>query len=91
MARAVSLAARDFPLLAGVRVGPEGDCALSAIPGAEKGAGSEGLADALSAVLAQFIWLLVIFIGEDLALRKVRAGWPEVPFDSEGSSAEAEV
>jgi hypothetical protein len=44
--------------------------------------------DALVAILANFLWLLVIFIGENLGLRKVHEVWPDVPFTLPRSSSE---
>ncbi len=88
--RAVQLASRDFPFLSSVTVAANTRCSLSGLPVAAQGRAPEEVADALTAVLAHFIWLLVIFIGENLGLRKVRELWPEVPFDTRDSSAEAE-
>ena len=88
--RAVQLASRDFPFLANVTVATNTRCSLSGLPVAVEGRAPEEVADALTAVLAHFIWLLVIFIGENLGLRKVREVWPEVPFDRKDSSAGAE-
>ncbi|MCA1584486.1 MAG: hypothetical protein LC791_06835 [Acidobacteria bacterium] len=90
LGRSVQLASRDFPFLARVTVAPSTRCSLPGLPGALDGRPPEEVADALTAVLAHFIWLLVIFIGESLGLRKVREVWPEVPFDTTDSSAEVE-
>ena len=86
MARAIVLAARDFPLLATVKVTANGDCAVSGLPTDEAVRAPALVADAMTAVLAQFIGLLVTFIGENLGLRKVREIWPEVPFAGTDSS-----
>jgi hypothetical protein len=85
--RAVQLASRDFPFLATVTFATNTRCSLSGLPGALEGRAPDEVADALTAVLAHFIWLLVIFIGENLGLRKVREVWPEVPFDRPDPSA----
>jgi hypothetical protein len=85
-ARALKLAARDFPFVAGVSI--HGDGSLSGLQAAYTRNPSE-VADAFTAVLAHFIWLLVIFIGENLGLRKVREVWPEVPLDGADSSSGA--
>jgi hypothetical protein len=76
-ARAITLAARDFPFLANVRLAPDRDCALL---GLAEPLEARKLPDGLTLVLAHFIWLLVIFIGENLGFRKVREVWPELPF-----------
>jgi hypothetical protein len=86
--RALKLAARDFPFVAGVSIATNGDCALSGLQAADTRNPSE-VADAFTAVLAHFIWLLVIFIGENLGLRKVREVWPEVPLDGVNPSSGA--
>jgi hypothetical protein len=78
-ARALKLAARDFPFLASVTIGTNGECALSGLPATTDTLDPGEVADAFTAVLAHFIWLLVIFIGENLGLRKVHEAWPEVP------------
>jgi len=88
-ARALRLAARDFPFLAGVTIATNGDCALSGLPVATDTRDPGEVADAFAAVLAHFIWLLVIFIGENLGLRKVREAWPEVPLDRVNPSSGA--
>lgn len=82
LARAMRLAARDAPFLAGVSISTNGDCALSGLGGATEKRDPADVADALTMALAHFMWLLVIFIGENLGLRKVREIWPEVPLDT---------
>ena len=89
LARALKLAARDFPFLASVSISFNGDCALSGLAGATEKRDPAEIADGLTAALAHFMWLLVIFIGENLGLRKVREIWPEVPLDSVNSSSGA--
>ena len=87
MGRAVHLASRDFPFLATLTVTPNTPSSMLGLPHALEGRAPDDVADAATAVLAHFIWLLVIFIGENLGLRKVREVWPEVPFDGLESSA----
>jgi hypothetical protein len=84
--RGLRLAARDSPFLASVSISTNGDCAISGLAAIEERDPAE-VADALTMVLAHFIWLLVIFIGENLGLRKVREIWPEVPLDSVNPSS----
>ena len=88
LARALRLAARDSPFLASVSISTSGDCALSGLGSTETRDPAE-VADGLTAALAHFMWLLVIFIGENLGLRKVREIWPEVPLDGVNPSTGA--
>ena len=39
--------------------------------------------DALTAVLAHLVWLLVTFIGEGLTRRILRDAWPDMQLDGE--------
>lgn len=87
MARALKLASRDFPFLATVTVATHPGGCLSGVPDVREEQRPDDMAEALTAVLAHFIWLLVIFIGENLGLRKVRDAWPEVPFDTADSAS----
>jgi hypothetical protein len=89
LGRAVKLAAREFPFLAAIgaaTAAPNGslDGLWQAVEGCEPAEG----ADALVAILANFIWLLVIFIGENLVMRKVHEAWPQVPLHALDSSFE---
>ena len=88
-ARALTLAARDFPFLAPVSISSNGDCAVSGLAGVTETRDPSEIADAFTAVLAHFMWLLVIFIGENLGLGKVREIWPDVPLDSVNPSSGA--
>jgi hypothetical protein len=66
LGRSLALARRAHPVLTGVTVGPDG--ALSGLDGAAGG-------DAM-AIVAQFIELLIVLIGEDLAMLLVRDALP---------------
>jgi hypothetical protein len=87
-ARAITLAAREFPPLATLMVTADGsDCVLSGLAHPVDARATDEEADnALVAVLAHFLALLVLFIGEDLGLRTIRDVWPHVPFDRRPSS-----
>jgi len=89
LARALRLAARDAPFLASVSISTKGDCALTDLDAAAERRDPTEVADALTMALAHFMWLLVIFIGENLGLRKVREIWPEVPLDNVNPSSGA--
>lgn len=68
LSRAVNLAKRESPALAGVRIGENG--ALEGV--AEMGRSEE---DEL-VLVAQLLELLTTFIGESLTLQLVRDAWP---------------
>lgn len=79
IARAIQIAARDHPWLAQVKVGTTSGCALA---GLSEAADRIELPDAeagFAALLATIVWLLVTFIGEELALRFLRQAWPGAP------------
>lgn len=71
--RSLVLARRAHPALAGVTAGPRG-----ALAGLDDGARDRrALGEGATAVVAHFMELLVVLIGEDLAMRLVRDLWPE--------------
>ena len=86
--RAVKLAAREFPFLAAVGNTTPTKRLLDGLRQAVEQRESKEVENALVAILANFIWLLVIFIGENLGLRKVREVWPDVPLTLPGSSSQ---
>lgn len=86
LARAITLAAREFPFLTGAVTTP--DCSLESLRQAVEGHEPAEVAEALVAILANFLWLLVMFIGESLGLRKVQEAWPDVPLTPPGSSSD---
>lgn len=69
--RALALASADDPVLRQVTVNANGS-----LDGLDEVAG-----DAVVAIVAQFLALLVTFIGEPLTLRLVRDAWPEASLD----------
>ncbi len=79
-ARAHKLAARDFPLLGAVSISAESDWSVAHLLDSASHS-EQQVAEALAALLAHFIWLLVTFIGGNLGLGTVAEMWPEVPFD----------
>ena len=85
--RAVKLAARDFAFLAAVTTTTPRSGSLDGLRQAAESREPQEVEAALVAILATFIWLLIIFIGENLGLRKVREVWPDVPFTPSGSSS----
>jgi hypothetical protein len=85
--RAVKLAARDFAFLAAVTTTTPRSSSLDGLRRAAESRDPQEVEAALVAILATFIWLLIIFIGENLGLHKVREVWPDVPFTPPGSSS----
>lgn len=81
LARALTLTTTNFPHLSAVRVGADGS--LVGLRGAmsrvqeTQGATVEGAV----ALVAQFLALLISFIGEDLTLRLLSAVWSELALD----------
>jgi hypothetical protein len=88
LARAVTLAGREFPFLvaAGELITPT--CSVDGLRQAVDGHAPAEAADALVAILANFLWLLVTFIGENLGVRKVQEVWPAVPFTPPSAPSE---
>jgi hypothetical protein len=68
LARALHLATKEFPWLDAVRIEEHPACGLKGLREAVKGQGAQSVGDAFALVLANIIWLLVTFIGEDIAL-----------------------
>jgi hypothetical protein len=85
-ARALTLAGRKYSFLAAA--GPIKDCSLNGLRQAVHGRNPAEAGDALAAILANFLWLLVTFIGQDLGLRKVHDAWPDVPYTGPGVPSE---
>ena len=86
LARALRLAQRESPFLAGVEGEPGGEVgARHAVPllkglrEAVRGRDPAEVSDGVVAVFANLIWLLATFVGESVALRQVSSIWPEVP------------
>ncbi|HEY0100888.1 MAG TPA: hypothetical protein VGB76_18215 [Pyrinomonadaceae bacterium] len=77
LARALHLAAKEIPWLAAVGVEEHPACALEGLRNAVKGQDAAAVREAFALVLANIIWLLVTFIGEDIAFGLVKEVWPE--------------
>ena len=82
LARALTLAKGDFPLLNGVHISASGS--LEGFEGTEE---NQETKQAGIRLVAHLLELLVTFIGEPLTLRLVRDTWPEstVPGPGTGS------
>jgi hypothetical protein len=75
LGRSLVLARRGHPALAGITIGPGGaivglDATSGEVPNAV------GLQEGAVAIVSHFIELLVVLIGEDLAMRLVGDVWP---------------
>jgi hypothetical protein len=75
LSRALVLARADAPLLAGVRILPDGTIRYS--PELESRWHSAEAAQAGTALASELLGLLVTFIGEALTLRLVHDVWPQ--------------
>lgn len=77
--RALFLARVEAPFLQKVKaVLLPNDVQLEGLQASIRGNDSAVIRQGLVAVLANFIWLLVTFVGEELALRLIRQACPEV-------------
>ena len=72
--RALALAQAEHLLLRTVTIGP--DSRLEGLDALFAGADDSG-AEAIMAVTAQLLALLIVFVGEPLTLRLVREAWPD--------------
>lgn len=75
LARALNLAAREWPILDGVRPGATPSGGLDGLRQALQGAATDQAGNALASLLSHLVWLLVTFIGDDLARHTVRDAW----------------
>jgi len=76
LARALVLVRPDFPLLRAVTVDPPRDCLNGLRESSQEQVASQ-VADAIVAVVATFLALLVAFIGEELSLSVLVEVWAE--------------
>lgn len=76
--RAVSLAKREFPALAEVRLQPDAPLSFDALRESLRGLGPAEAESASTTVLANLLGLLVNLLGQDLGLRPVMSVWPDL-------------
>jgi hypothetical protein len=76
LARALHLAAKEFPWLDAVRVEEHPACTLEGLREAVKGPDAAAVREGFALVLANIVWLLVTFIGHDIAFGLVQEVWP---------------
>ena len=73
IARAVVLAGRSHPFLAGIAAGPDGE-----VKGLREAVRDpSAIEDGIVAVVSHLIEVLAVLVGEDLAMRLLRKVWPE--------------
>lgn len=97
VARAVHLAQTETPALESVTVDAGGTGAEGSLRGVRafvesvraSGDDLRAAEAGLAAILAHIIGLLIIFIGEDLALRLAREAWPELAHEHIASEGRA--
>jgi hypothetical protein len=73
--RSLALARSEIPVLRGVSL-DEGGCFVGLGDLAAKAVNDGG-----AALITHFLWLLVTFVGEPIALRLLREAWPEINID----------
>ena len=75
--RALSIAAREFPWVAEVGVEDYPNCSLRGLAEAARGRDEAEAREAFAFVLANVVWLLVTFIGEDITGSLLRETWSQ--------------
>jgi hypothetical protein len=74
--RAVFLAKKEHPWLKGVGVADYPGCELKALNEAMSGRKPDEIKQTFTIILANVIWLLATFIGEDIAYSVIEEAWP---------------
>jgi hypothetical protein len=74
--RALFLAKKEHPWLEGVEIQAYPGCELKALNEAMTGRQSTEIRETLTIILANVIWLLVTFIGEDIVYGLIEEAWP---------------
>lgn len=78
LGRAVSLAKREFPYLAAVRLQADAPLSFAALRESLQGRTPAEAQAASTSVLANLLGLLTNLLGEDLGLRPVMSVWPNL-------------
>lgn len=86
ISRAWVLTRREFPALNPIET--NGNCHLQGQDKSLQGLDAEQAAEVQVVMLANLLWLLMIFIGEDLSMHLMYELWPDLPPGELGSSAE---
>jgi hypothetical protein len=84
--RALYLAKKKYAWLEGVGIEDYPGCEFKDLREAVKGKESPTVNEACTLILANVIWLLVTFIGEDITFGLIEEAWPDVRTDIAASS-----
>jgi len=76
MGRALNLAKREQPLLAGVTLGADPSACFTGLAEALAAGPVEDAAAAGSSIFAHFLGLLILLLGNELGMQPVRKLWP---------------
>lgn len=79
LARAVNVSASESPMLRGIEAERLKEDALEGLRATLPDRDPAEVLEAMVSVVANFVWLLVTFIGRNLALRLVSGVWPDLP------------
>lgn len=85
--RALHLAKKKYAWLEGVGIEDYPGCEFKDLREAVKGKKPATVNEACTLILANVIWLLVIFIGEDITIGLIQEAWPHVTIDIAASSS----
>ncbi len=88
ISRALSRASASHPFLKPVRVDMQGGFSLDGFAESAGGCEAEELQAAGEALIAEFLGLVVRFLGTDLALQLVQQCWPDLPVALSDTSGE---
>jgi hypothetical protein len=86
--RALYLAKKKYAWLEGVGIEDDPGCEFKDLREAVKGKKPVTVNEACTLILANVIWLLVTFIGEDITIGLIQEAWPDVTIDIAASSSE---
>jgi hypothetical protein len=85
--RALYLAKKKYVWLEGVGIENYPGCEFKDLREAVKGQKPATVKEACTFILANVIWLLVTFIGEDITIGLIQEAWPDVRTDIAASSS----
>ena len=85
--RALYLAKKKYAWLEGVGIEDYPGCEFKDLREAVKGKKPADVNEACTLILANVIWLLVTFIGEDITIGLIQEAWPDVRTDIAASSS----
>ena len=89
VARAIRLAAIEFPFLRGVQAGTGPDMCLDGLQDSAHGVSLEQVKAGLVAVVAQLVGLLELLVGTQVTLHLLSDVWPDAPLGMRTQDAAA--